>query len=205
MLAEREEYKLEKDDISNGFRPGRLLGAQGIIELSVPRTRYNNFYPILLSILKDQQAEMEQLSFLLYTQGLTTEQIGEVFEQLYAHHYSKESISRLAQRAHQEVLDWLERPLDPYYPIVYIDCIVVPLRRGSTVSREAIYTLLAVKADQKREVLRIVCHPSESSRGWSDVFGKLKVGRDFSKFGGLSIEVFARCWEKSAIDCILHT
>ena len=103
------------------------------------------------------------------------------------------------------MLDWLERPLDPYYPIVYIDCIVVPLRRGSTVSREAIYTLLAVKADQKREVLRIVCHPSESSRGWSDVFGKLKVGRDFSKFGGLSIEVFARCWEKSAIDCILHS
>ena len=110
------------------------------IELSVPRTRYGNFYPILLSIIKDQQGEMEQLSFLLSTQGLTMEQIGEVFEQLYAHHYSKESISRLAQRAHQEVLDWLERPLDPHYPIVYIDCIFVPLRRGSTVSREAIYT-----------------------------------------------------------------
>ena len=86
MLAEREEYKLEKDDVSNGFRPGRLLGAQGIIELSVPRTRYGNFYPILLSILKDQQGEMEQLSFLLSTQGLATEQIGEVFEQLFIPH-----------------------------------------------------------------------------------------------------------------------
>ena len=89
MLAEREEYKLAKDDISNGFRPRRLLGAQGIIELSVPRTRYGNFYLILLSILKDQQGEMEQLSFLLSTQGLATEQIGEVFEQLYAYHYAK--------------------------------------------------------------------------------------------------------------------
>ena len=151
MLAEREEHKLEKDDISNDFRPRRLLGAQRIIELSVPRTRYNNFYPILLSILKDQQAEMEQLSFLLSTQGLTTEQIGEVFEQLYAHHYSKQSISRLAQRAHQEVLDWLERPLDPYYPIVYIDCIFVPLRRGSTVSREAIYTHFLDTTNQKQK------------------------------------------------------
>ena len=140
MLAEREEYKLEKEDVSNGFRPCRLLGSQGIIELSVPRTRYNHCYLILLSIIQDQQAEMEQLSFLLSTQGLTTEQIGEAFEQLYAHHYAKQSISRLAQRAHQEVLDWLERPLDPYYPIVYIDCIFVPLRRGATVSREAIYT-----------------------------------------------------------------
>ena len=175
MLAAREEYKLEKDDISNGFRPGRLLGAQRIIELSAPRTRYGNCYPILRSILKDQQGEMEQLSFLLSTQGLTTEQIGEVFEQLYAHHYSKESLSRLAQRAHQEVLDWPECPLNPYYPIVYIDCIFVPLHRGSTVSREAIYALLAVKADQKREVLGILCHPSESSQGWSDVFGKLKA------------------------------
>ena len=53
MLAAREDYQLEKDDLSNGFRPGRLLGAQRIIELSVPRTRYNNFYPILLAILQD--------------------------------------------------------------------------------------------------------------------------------------------------------
>ena len=112
MLAEREEYKLEKEDVSNGFRSRRLMGGKGIIELSGPRTRYGNCYPILLSIVKDQQAQMEQLSFLLYTQGLTTEQIGEVFEQLYAHRYAKQSISRLAQTAHQEVLDWLERPLD---------------------------------------------------------------------------------------------
>ena len=55
MLAEREEYKLEKDDVSNGFRSRRLIGTQGIIELSVPRTRYGNFYPILLSIVKDQK------------------------------------------------------------------------------------------------------------------------------------------------------
>ena len=65
MLAEREEYKLEKDDLSNGFRFRRLRGSQGTIELSVPRTRYGNFYPILLSIIKDQQGEMEHLSFLL--------------------------------------------------------------------------------------------------------------------------------------------
>ena len=83
-------------------------------------------------MLKDQQAEMEQLSFLLYTQGLTTEQIGGVFEHFYSHHYAKQSIARLAQRAHQEVLDWLDRPLDPSDPIVYMDCIFVPLRRGST-------------------------------------------------------------------------
>ena len=61
---------------------------------------------------------------MLYTQGLITEQIGEVFEQLYVHHYSKQSISRLAQTAHQEVLDWLGRPLDPYYPMVYIDLVI---------------------------------------------------------------------------------
>ena len=211
MLAEREEYKLEKDDLSNGFRPRRLRGSQGTIELSVPRTRYGNFYPILLSIIKDQQGEMEHLSFLLYTQGLTTEQIGDVFEQLYAHHYSKQSISRLAQRAHQEVLDWLERPLDPYHPIIYIDCIFVPLRRGSTVSREAIYTLLAVKADQKRKVLGIVCHPSESSQGWRDVFGKLKergvkgIGLVVSDgLGGIEDAVASHCSGVSHQRCLVH-
>lgn len=33
----------------------------------------------------------------------------------------------------------------------------------------------------------------------------MSVDRDFSKLGGLSIEIFARCAEKSAIDCILRT
>ncbi|MEM7382798.1 MAG: hypothetical protein AAF400_00475 [Bacteroidota bacterium] len=59
---------------------------------------------MLHSMLKEPQAEVEQLGFLLYTQGLATAQVGEVFEQRCANHCFKHSISRLAHAAHPEIL-----------------------------------------------------------------------------------------------------
>lgn len=66
--------------------------------------------------------------------------MGEVFGEIYGHHYSKQSISRMASATKDELLGWLERPLDAYYPIVDVDCTFVPVRRDGSVSKEAFYT-----------------------------------------------------------------
>ena len=174
MSAEREEYKVAHQDMSNGYRPRRAYGQGKVLELKVPRTRFGNFYPVLLSVLKDQQAEMERLSFSLYSAGLTTLQVGEIFEQIYGKHYSSSSISRMADHAREEVSAWLERPLDSYYPILYIDCTFVPVRRAGAVTKEAFYTVLGVRQDRTREVLSIVNLPSESAIGWRQAFEQLQ-------------------------------
>ena len=84
MLAEREIYKEEHSDVSNGFRQRRILGSGSEqLILEVPRTRYTNFYPIILAILNDREEEAKRVAFKLYTAGLTTEQVGEIFEELY--------------------------------------------------------------------------------------------------------------------------
>ncbi|MFQ3576950.1 MAG: transposase, partial [Cytophagales bacterium] len=41
-----------------------------------------------------------------------------VFEKFYGHHNSKSSISQMMQTARADVLSWLSRPLESYYPIV---------------------------------------------------------------------------------------
>ena len=61
MRSEREAYNLENGDVSNGFRSRRVHAEGRTFELQVPRTRYGNLKPVLLSVLKDQDDEMHRL------------------------------------------------------------------------------------------------------------------------------------------------
>jgi len=174
MKAEREEYNQDHSDVSNGYRKRKSLGRGKILELQVPRSRNGNFRPALLALLKDQEEECRRIAFNLYGAGLTTEQVGDMFEELYGRHYSSSSISRMFDYAREEVYKWLERPLDDYYPIVYIDATYIPTRRVDSVMKEGYYTILGVKPDRTREVLAIVNFPTESAAGWKEVFELLR-------------------------------
>jgi len=67
---------------------------------------------------------------VLYTKGLTQEQVSEVFEQIYGQEYSKSSISRMVQSVRDQVSEWLDRSLESYYPVLFVDC----AQSGSTAS-----------------------------------------------------------------------
>lgn len=174
MRAERKLHNIEHKDVSNGYRRRKALGMGKQLKLEVPRSRRGHFYPFLLAVLKDQDAELKQLAFSLYGSGLTTEQVGDIFEEIYGKNYSTSQISRLFDYARDDVKQWLLRPLDAYYPIIYIDASYISTRREDHVSKEAYYTILGVKADATREVLSIVNFPVESSVTWSLVLNEIK-------------------------------
>jgi len=174
MRGEREAFNKAHSDVSNGYRTRRFLGKGKELVLSVPRSRHHKFYPILLSVLKDQDRESRELAFYLYGAGLTTAQVGELFDKVYGKHYSVSQISRMFDFARKEVQQWLSRSLERYYPIVYIDAVFISVRRGDSVSKEAFYTILGVRSDRTREVLAIVNKPSESASGWRSIFKDLQ-------------------------------
>lgn len=175
MKAERQEHLLRStEDKGNGFRQVRAYGRGKMLELRVPRTRDGNFYPVLMSVLRDQEEECRKIAFELYGAGLTTAQVGGLFEKLYGRHYSKSSVSRMFDYAREEVMGWLLRPLDEYFPIVYIDALFWSTKRDGGVSKEAYYTILGVRSDRTREVLAIVNFPTESAAGWEEVLRDLQ-------------------------------
>ena len=47
---------------------------------------YGNFHPRIQAILRHQEDECERLAGTLYTKGLTQEQVGEVFQDIYGEH-----------------------------------------------------------------------------------------------------------------------
>ena len=174
MRSERSEFNRIKGDSSNGYRFSSVLGHGGKLELVVPRSRHHNFYPLILALIKDQEEESRNLAYELYSSGLTGDQIGSFFERAYGHHYSKASISMMMQTAREDVFQWLERPLEKRYPILYLDATYWHTRREDSVSNEAYYTILAVKEDRSREVIALLNHPTEGSNNWREAFENLK-------------------------------
>ncbi len=82
MISERKIHQNETGDYANGYRPRTIKGFGKEIALSVTSTRNGDFYPVLLSVLRDEDAERNNLIYSLYRKGLTGEQIGETTSSL---------------------------------------------------------------------------------------------------------------------------
>lgn len=176
MLSERREYLRENSasgNKCNGFRPGHSYGHGRTLTFRIPRDRYGNFHPRILAILRHQEDECERLAGTLYTKGLTQEQVGEVFQDIYGEHYSKASISRMLDYLREDVSQWLTRSLEAYYPIVFIDCVHMKIHRKRSVEIEAFYVVLAVREDKRREVLGIFNKPTERALGRGEMLAEL--------------------------------
>ena len=100
MVHERAAHlEAAEGNKANGYRPGRAYGHGKLLELRIPRDRNGEFYPKVLALLRSQQAETDKLVSALYAQGLSQNQVGEVFQRLYGRHYSSSQIGRM--------IDWM--------------------------------------------------------------------------------------------------
>ena len=158
----------------NGFRSRRWYSHGFEFSLRIPRSRSGNFYPILLGLIRSESEERAKLFNLLYTKGLTTEQIGEISETIYGRTYSKQQVSYLSNSCREDVDKWLKRSLSSHYLAVYIDATFIATHRDKQVSKEAYYTILGVLEDGSREVLSVVNHPTEGAICWKEELEALK-------------------------------
>lgn len=102
---------------------------------------------------------------VLYTKGLTLEQVGNVFNPIYGQHHSKTNISQIIDSTHEQVNEWLERSLEKYFPILFVDCIHIKIHRKRSMTNEAFYVTLTVTEKGTRKVLSIFNMPIESVAG----------------------------------------
>ena len=175
MKHERELFVNDNEhEQCNGFRSRRWYSHGFEFSLRIPRSRSGNFYPVLLGLIRSESEERAKLFNLLYTKGLTTEQIGEISETIYGRTYSKQQVSYLSTSCREDVDQWLNRGLSSHYLAVYIDATFIATRRDKQVSKESYYTILEVLEDGNREVLSVVNHPSEGAICWKEELEALK-------------------------------
>ena len=176
MYSEREAFLSEdqtEGNKGNGYRRASRSGIGSKLQMKIPRDRMGVFKPVILGLLDEQEEQVKDLCFELYGKGLTTRQIEDVIAKIYGSSYSKSSVSRITTDFSTLVEAWLNRSLERYYPVVYIDAIHIKVRR-QTVATEAFYILLGLKDDYTREVLGIINIPHESASGWQEVLENIR-------------------------------
>ena len=116
MLSERSVFLEEHHhNKGNGFRKASIFGHGHQVELRIPRDRYSEFTPVILALFRAQEAYLKEVSFKLYSKGLTTRDISEVMDTLYGDHYSKSKISRINVSFYEQMEAWRNRQLDAHY------------------------------------------------------------------------------------------
>lgn len=197
MDGERELYKEDSGDVSNGYCPRRIFASGNMIELRVPRTRQRGFIPQILGILKDQEKEMGELAGYLYSCGNTMEDISGVFERLYGKRYSTSQINRLSLSTREAVEELSRRALHRFFEALIIDATFLSVRRGNSVSKEAFFVVMSLDREGRRDIVGVYNNPNEGSGILGEFFDDLKR-RDLEEVGliisdGLnSIEEVAR-------------
>ena len=177
LKSERKGFLEEENNNqnkANGYRIRRAVGINKSISLSIPRDRLGHLCPILLTIIKDQEEELTKLAFSLYSKGLSTRDVSDVFEKLYDGKYSKSTISRFNQSFIEELESWRNRPLERYYPLIMVDALYSKVRRDFSIENEATYIVIALREDLTRDIIALEHIPTESASGWEDLLRSLK-------------------------------
>jgi len=74
----------------------------------------------------------------------------------------------------ETVIEWQHRPLDPLYPIVYLDCIVLKIRQNQRVINKSLYLALGVNIEGHKELLGMWLAETEGAKFWLSVLTELK-------------------------------
>jgi putative transposase len=94
---------------------------------------------------------------------------------IYEIEVSPDLISKITDAVLDEVREWQARPLDPVWPVVFLDAIVCKVRDQGTVKNKAAHLAVGVGVDGKKEVLGIWVERTEGAKFWLRVMNDLKA------------------------------
>ena len=127
----------------NGVRSKTVLTEIGPVEIDVPRDLDATFQPRIVKKRQRRLTGVDEIVLSLTAQGLTTGEISAHFAEVYGASVSKETVSKITDKVIEEMTEWSNRPLDPVYPVIFIDAIVVKVRDGQ-VGNKPIYVVVGV-------------------------------------------------------------
>lgn len=157
----------------NGKAGKRVIGADGEFEISVPRDRNGSFDPQLIRKRQVRLPGFDEKVLSLYARGLTTRELQDHLEEIYEVEVSPALISKVTDAVLDEVKAWQSRPLDPVWPIVYLDAIHLKIRTDGRVQNRAVYVALGVDLDGQKELLGLWIGESEGAKFWLNVLTEL--------------------------------
>lgn len=158
----------------NGRSKKTMKSLNGSFELNTPRDRDGTFSPQLVK--KHQttiSTEIEDKIIALYGLGMSYKDIAAHLQEMYGLDVSTGTLSAITDKIIQTVKEWQARPLESIYPIVWLDAIHYKIRENGKVASKAVYTILGVNLEGRKEVMGLYISENEGANFWLQVLTDL--------------------------------
>lgn len=196
----------------NGRSKKSVQGELGEVTIATPRDRDGTFEPQIIGKHQRRIPDFDEKILALYAKGMTTRDIQEIVQELYGVEVSPQLVSEITADLDANVTAWRNRVLDPVWPIVYFDGLVVNVRgENRRVSQHTVYVALGVNLEGRKELLGLWLGQNEGARFWLSCLTDLK-NRGLSDIfvaciDGLSgfAEAIHAAYPQTAVQlCIVH-
>lgn len=158
----------------NGHGRKTVLTTAGPVDLEVPRDRNGTFDPVIVPKRKRRLGQVEDMILSLYARGMSTRDITEHLAEVYGAAVSAATVSRVTEVVADEIAAWQSRPVDPVYPILYIDAIRLKIRDGGVVANKAAHVVIGVDVEGIKQVLGVWIQQTEGAKFWHGVLTELR-------------------------------
>jgi putative transposase len=183
MQAEMKEHLgYEKHDPAgansgnsrNGVTRKTLTGEFGEVEIATPRDRNGDFEPQIVRKNQTRWTGFDDKILSLYARGMTTREIQGHLEEMYRVEVSPSLISEVTDGVMEHARAWQNRPLEPFYGVVFLDALYVKMRHEGRVENRAVYVALGITLEGRKEVLGLWTSANEGAKFWLNVLTELR-------------------------------
>ena len=176
LKAELEQHLAEPTQVNrkNGTSKKTVKTAAGAFELETPRDRAGTFEPQLVK--KNQTKltdEIDRKILSMFTLGMSYRDIRNHVHDMYGLEVSEAVISGVTDKLIPELKAWQQRPLEGLYPFVWLDAIHYKVREDGRYVSKAVYTILGLNVEGKKELLGLYLSESEGANYWLSVLTDL--------------------------------
>jgi transposase-like protein len=109
-----------------------------------------------------------------YLQGVSTRNVETVVAHLGVNQLSASYVSKVGRELDVKVQEFMEKPLDSYYPYLFVDASYFKVRDETRYVNKALLVIIGVRTDGHREVLAARVADAESDLTWEGMFSDLK-------------------------------
>lgn len=176
MTAELEEHLASESapNRKNGSSTKTIKSSAGTFELNTPRDRAGTFEP---QTIKKQQTfltdDMERKVLALFALGNSYQDIRSHIAEMYDISLSNGTLNAITDKLLPELQAWRERDLEAIYPIVWLDAIHYKVKENGRYICKAIYTILGLTVEGKKELLGLYLSDHEGAHHWLSVLTDL--------------------------------
>lgn len=164
----------EEGNRRNGSSAKTLNTEVGPVRVAVPRDRAGTFSPALVPRQATRSDGLNAVIISLYSKGMSVRDIARHVHQTTGVEISHDTVSRVTDAALEGMREWQHRPLEPFYPVIYIDALVAKVRDGSAVRNKAVNIPVGIDTEGAKHVLGIWVAPAEGAKAWAQALAQLR-------------------------------